>query len=220
MPPSIGRSVDETSRRFPQARVVRHEERQGASPTKALGAKHARGNVLVFLDGHCNPERGAVRRLVEDVEDLNGEAVMTPAVPALDEKRWKNAAGQVGHGYRLELERFDCGWLPLGDLRPASHKQKRFYESPALIGCALAISRELYDKLWGFDPLMRMWGVEDLDFGLKCWLMGHRILHDPEAVVGHRFRKTFDNYAVPLEQLVVNQLRMARKQFTQGVWSE
>jgi YD repeat-containing protein len=67
---------------------------------------------------------------------------------------------------------------------------------------------------------MRMWGVEDLDFGLKSWLMGHPILHDPEAVVGHRFRASFDNYDVPVEHTVVNQLRMARKNFTPGVWAE
>ncbi len=95
-----------------------------------------------------------------------------------------------------------------------------FYESPALIGCALAVHRELYDDLCGFDPHMRSWGVEDLDFGLKCWLMGHPILHDPEAIVAHRFRKQFDNFSVPVEHLLLNQLRMARKHFTQAVWAE
>ncbi|HUQ68330.1 MAG TPA: glycosyltransferase, partial [Planctomycetaceae bacterium] len=213
-------SVTEMARRFPLARVVRHEERRGASPTKALGARHARGEVLVFLDGHCHPEPGAIARLVADVEHLKGQAIITPAVPALCTARWKNATGQIGHGYRLDLERFDCGWLPLETLRAAPHRGRQFYESPALIGCALALSRELYDTLWGFDAHMLFWGVEDLDFGLKCWLMGYPILHDPEAVIGHRFRQAFDNYEVPLEQLLVNQLRMARKQFAPGVWSD
>ncbi|NQT38416.1 MAG: hypothetical protein HQ581_13045, partial [Planctomycetes bacterium] len=89
-----------------------------------------------------------------------------------------------------------------------------------MIGCALAVHRNLYDELGGFDPEMRFWGVEDLDFGLKCWLMGFSILHDAEAVVGHRFRESFDNYDVPIEHLVANQLRMARKSFTHSVWSE
>jgi hypothetical protein len=84
----------------------------------------------------------------------------------------------------------------------------------------LTISRELYEKLWGFDSHMFFWGVEDLDFGLKCWLLGHRILHDPEPTIAHRFRKEFDNYSVPIEHVVANQLRMARKNFTQSVWAE
>ncbi|MEX0710754.1 MAG: glycosyltransferase family 2 protein, partial [Pirellulales bacterium] len=41
-------SVQEAQRRFPQVRVFRHEKRQGASPTKALGARSARGEVLIF----------------------------------------------------------------------------------------------------------------------------------------------------------------------------
>jgi hypothetical protein len=49
--------------------------------------------------------------------------------------------------------------------------------------------------------------------------MGYRILHDPIPVIGHCFRSSFD-YQVPIEELVANQLRMARKHFTHGVWSE
>ncbi len=134
--------------------------------------------------------------------------------------RWKALREQIGHGYGLELEHVDCRWLPLGDLREHPHRGRLFYESPALIGCALAVHRELYDDLRGFDPHMLSWGVEDLDFGLKCWLMGYPILHDPEALIAHRFRQKFDNFDVPVEMLVHNQLRMARKNFTDGVWRD
>ena len=213
-------SVEETLRRFPQVRVVRHDERKGASPTKDLGARHARGEVLVFLDGHTKPEPGAIQRLIEDVERLNGDALVTPAVTGLCVTRWKTLLQQTGHGYSLELERLDCAWLPLNVLRQHPHRGRLFYESPALIGCAFAVHRELYDDLRGFDPHMLCWGVEDLDFGLKCWLMGHPILHDPQAVIGHRFQQRFDNFEVPVEQLIVNQLRMARKNFTEAVWSD
>ena len=213
-------SVEETLRRFPQVRVVRHDERKGASPTKGLGARHARGEVLIFLDGHTKPEPGAIQRLIEDVERLNGDAIVTPTVTGLCVTRWKSSDHQQGHGYSLELERLDCAWLPLSSLRPHPHRGRLFYESPALIGCAFAVHRELYDDLRGFDPHLLCWGVEDLDFGLKCWLMGHPILHDPEAVIGHRFQQRFDNFEVPIERLLVNQLRMARKNFTEAVWSD
>ena len=103
-------SVEETLRRFPQICVVRHDERKGASPTKDLGARHARGEVLVFLDGHTKPESGAVERLVDDVERLNGTAIITPAILKLDVGRWKAHQHPPGHGYSIELERFDCGW--------------------------------------------------------------------------------------------------------------
>ena len=217
---SCDSSVEEVQRRFPRVRIVRHEQRQGASPAKDLAARSAQGDVLVFLDGHCNPEHGAILRLVESIEQLKGQAIVTPAIASLDVTHWKNTASQIGHGYFLDLDQFHCGWLPLSELRAVQNGSKKFYESPAVIGCAFAIARELYETLWGFDPHMRCWGVEDLDFSLKCWLMGFPILHDPEAVVGHRFRSSFDTFDVPPDQFVANQLRMARKNFTHGTWSD
>ena len=214
-------SLDELSRRFPRSRIVTHAERLGVSPTKDLAGRSARGEVLVFLDGHCKPEPGALARLVAGVEATAGRAILTPAVPALDAERWENQMHQVGQGYRIDLEQFDCGWIGLERMRESVEVPGRLlYESPALIGCCLAIGRSTYERLWGFDPDMRIWGVEDLDFGLKAWLMGHPILHDAEAVVGHRFRAGFDNYPVPMEHIVANQLRMARKNFTDAVWEE
>ena len=67
---------------------------------------------------------------------------------------------------------------------------------------------------------MRTWGVEDLDFGLKCWLMGYRALVDPSAVIGHRFRKENTSYTVPSEHFYSNQLRMARKNFGETAWAD
>ncbi len=172
------------------------------------------------MDGHVKPEHGAITRLVEDVEQLDGQAIVTPKIVRLDCGCWMNQPAQGGHGYYLNLNDFSCGWLALSQLNSVPDGGRRFFESPALIGCALAVSRRLYDKLWGFDSLMRFWGAEDLDFGLKCWLLGHRILHDPEAVVGHRFRGSFDNFSVPAEHVIANQLRMARKSFTLATWRD
>jgi GT2 family glycosyltransferase len=213
-------SVAQVERQFSAVRVVRHDERQGVSPTRHSAARVARGETLLFFDGHCKPEPGAIRRLVEDVERTRGDAVITPKISALDTSRWENTTEQSGHGYKLELEGFDCGWMPLGHLRPVVETGRTFYESPAMIGCAVAVGRQLYEDLWGFDPGMCNWGVEDLDFSLKCWFSGHRILHDPEAVVGHRFRTAFDNYEARIDDFLVNQLRMAWKNFTPGVWEQ
>jgi GT2 family glycosyltransferase len=213
-------SVDAVEQRFPTVRVVRHERRRGASPTKALGAKHARGDVLVFLDAHTKVEPGAVTRLVDDIESLDDPAIVTPAVAALRTGSWRNDMTQVGHGYGMDLLRFEPHWLLLDEMQQVGTGRQHLYESPALLGAAFAISRELYDKAWGFDPHMRSWGVEDLDLGLKCWQLGHQILHDPDAVVGHRFQDTFTTYAVPVEHVLLNKLRMARKNFTHAVWAD
>ena len=213
-------SVDAVAKRFLQVKIHRHDARQGTSPAKAAGARYARGDVLVFLDAHTKPEYGAIERLLADVRLLNGSAIVTPAIPSLDVTAWKSDYNQIGNGYSLNLETFDCGWLPLNELTSLVESGQQFFQSPALIGCALAVSRELYERLLGFDSRMRSWGVEDLDLGLRCWLMGSRILHDPKASVAHRFQTSFETYSVRAEHVIFNQLRMARKILTPSIWSE
>jgi len=211
-------SVDEAEQRFPSARIVRHDRRLGASPTKALGARSARGDVFVFLDAHTKPEPGAISQLITDLEALDDMAIITPAIAALREGPWQNDLSQVGHGYAIDLRFFEPRWLAPDEMEWVTTDTGGLLESPALMGAAFAINRDLYERLWGFDRNMRSWGVEDLDLGMKCWQFGHRILHDSNVVIGHRFQGTFGTYNVPLEHVLMNKLRMARKNFTQSVW--
>jgi GT2 family glycosyltransferase len=208
------------ARRFPLVRLQRQTSRQGASPTKNLGARWASGDIFIFLDGHTKPEHGALQQLVRDVEDTGGKAIITPRIAVLDVQRWQNVLTQVGHGYAFDLLTMASRWVPLEELQHSSIGRGNLFETPALIGCAFATSRDVYEKVWGFDAHMKFWGVEDLDFAFKCWLMGYPILHDPEIVVGHRFQEAFTNYSVPTEHILVNQLRMAYKNFTHAVWGE
>ncbi len=208
--------VDEVRRRFPEVRVASHERRLGPSPTKDLAARLASGRVLVFLDGHCRPEPAAIEHLVRAVGKLKGNAIVTPRIVHLDCDRWENDKSWAGYGFQVKLHDFTCGWAP----RVSMRWQRGLYESPTLVGCCFAMTRNLYEKLQGFDPQMSEWGVEDIDLGLKSWLMGHPVLNTPYATVGHRFRGAFDNYTVSHAAFVFNQLRMARKTFTEEVWNE
>lgn len=213
-------SVEELRRRFPQVAIVGQAKRSGVSATRVLATSRARGEVLVFLDGHTRPEPGALERLVEDVQKTGGQAIITPQIVGLNERTWQPSPQQTGNGYGLDLETFDCWWSSLKKMKEVKEGGQSFFESPAFIGCAFAISRQLYEHLWGFDPHMRQWGGEDSDFALKAWTMGARILHDPEATIAHRFQRTFSAYEVEPEYPAANQIRTARKHFTPSVWED
>lgn len=213
---STDSSVEEARRRYPQARVVSFARRRGCSAAKDLGGRRARGQVLVFLDGHCKPEPFSIHRLVHAVDELRGEAIITPAVPSLDVKRWRCSRRTVGHGYLLSLATFSAKWIPLERMRSLG----AFYECPALVGCCLAVSKSLYRRLRGFDRHMIEWGVEDVDLGLKAWLLGHAVLHDPTSMIGHRFSSDRTSFTVRGESVMANEIRTAYKNFSDPVWSE
>jgi hypothetical protein len=171
--------------------------------------------VLIFLDAHCKPDVGAMAQLVNDVRECEGEAIITPAVAFLDPESWVYKFDCLGHGYMVELGSIAWRWIPIERMRP----QGKYYESPTIVGCCLAVSKRLYSELWGFDRNMYMWGVEDVDFGVRSWLLGHPVLHDPTAVIGHRFQSSFATYTAPKENLIANKLRMAYKIFPSEIWA-
>src|SRR6185436_158452 len=78
----------------------------------------------------------------------------------------------------------------------------------------------LYDRLWGFDPGMRSWGTEDVDLGLKAWLLVHAVLNDPDATIGHVFQSNFGRYEVPESHALANHLRLARKNLGDAAWHD
>jgi GT2 family glycosyltransferase len=213
-------SINEAQHRFPRIIIVSHKKREGVAATRVLAAGHARGDVLIFLDGHTRPEPGSLERLVQDVEASGGNAVITPQIVGLDEGTWQVLPHQTGNGYAMDLETFDSWWISLKKMKEVKLGKHTLYESPAFVGCAVAIDRKLYDRAWGFDAHMRSWGNEDLDLALKVWTLGGRVLHDPSAVVAHRFQSFFENYTVSAEYPLANHIRSARKHFTQSMWED
>jgi glycosyltransferase involved in cell wall biosynthesis len=104
-------SVSELKKRFPQIVVVEQPERSGVSSTRGLAVRQARGDTLVFLDGHTKPGRGSIERLVSSVERTSGKAIITPRIEGLDGETWKSLPQQLGSGYALDLETFDSWWI-------------------------------------------------------------------------------------------------------------
>jgi GT2 family glycosyltransferase len=214
-------SIDKLRRRFPDVQVVSSPERRGCPATKDLAARSSQGDVIIFLDAHCKPEPGAIARMVDNVERWEGEVIIVPRLVELDTQKWECGPPSAYIGRWLDLEWFRGGWLRRREMRlVADAKERLFYEQYSLSGCGLAVSRGLYAKLRGFDRNMLTWGLEDVDFALKCWLMGHSILVDPEPIIGHRFSRGLVEYPVPFEHLLHNGLRMARKNFDDTAWQD
>ncbi|TWT62897.1 glycosyltransferase [Rubinisphaera italica] len=217
---SSDHAVEEVLARFPEIQVVRHATRKGASPTKHATTTLASGDVFVFLDGHTKPTPGAIARLVEDVQLHEGRAIVVPAIAQLDQRTWENSSHLIGYGYGMNVASMKTYWLARSEMRTRTTAGRLFFESPSLIGCCFAMHRDLYAEILGMDSDMQQWGVEDLDLGMKAWLFDAPVLTDAEVVIGHRFRRTFDNFTVVHAHILANELRFARKHFEDRAWKQ
>ncbi len=207
--------------RFPDVRVVTFPQRRGVAATKDLAARSSSGETFLFLDAHCKPEPGAIRRLVEDVVNCGRQSIVSPVVLQLDPVNWQCDFRHAGYSYWIDLKSFDNRWQDRGALRRVRGPGGRsFYEQACVVGCCVAMARGVYERLRGFDVGMLSYGSEDIDFGLRAWQMGYSLLCDPRALIGHRFSPGQSGYAVPREHYLYNELRMARKNLGDPAWTD
>ncbi|GFO08090.1 polypeptide n-acetylgalactosaminyltransferase, partial [Plakobranchus ocellatus] len=65
-------------------RLVRTEERSGLIRAKIAGAKAAEGEVLIFLDSHCEANVGWIEPLVGRIAEER-RTVLCPIIDAIDD---------------------------------------------------------------------------------------------------------------------------------------
>jgi GT2 family glycosyltransferase len=147
------------------ARVVA-EPRRSRARARNAGARAATADVLLFLDADCVPRPGwseAMRRAIAEGADLAGGPI-----------EWRTSEQPNA------VERFDALWR----LRPA----RAIAEGWTGTG-NLAIRRDLFERLGGFDPSFVHAG-EDVDLSRRAVAAGARLVLAEDAVVSHAAERT------------------------------
>ncbi len=164
-------------------RLVRQaDEGFRLAAARNLGASHATGDVLVFLDADTVPEPGFIRELTRmpglapDVvvvgrrrhADLTGAAVVADIRPVVDGRELPEPAW-LTDAYRRSRNLLEA------DDRSYRHT----------IGAVLACSRIIFDATGGFDESFRSYGGEDWEWTYRAWLKGALLAHVSQAVAWH-----------------------------------
>ena len=185
-------SVESVTPRRGRVRVVRTAG-IGVARARIRGAARARGDLLIFADGHIRVDRGWWQPLADTASNPRVGAV-APGVRGLRPHEG------AGYGLTFRGPELTVRWLQKLRERPF----------PALIlpGCCLAMRREVFESAGGWDAGLRGIGGNDNEFCLRLWLLGWRLLVTPAVVVRHRFRRVSK---VPIDsaEYIHNHLRLA-----------
>lgn len=172
-------STDQTAGWMTQINGVhfhRRNQNGGFIATCNEGAAHARGEFLVFLNNDTVPQPGWLDALL-DTFAAHPQAGLVGAQLLYPDGRLQEAGGVVFRdGSAWSYGRFES---------PEDPRYASLREADYCSGAALAIPRELFAAVGGFDTRYAPAYYEDTDLAFAVRAAGKRVLYQPASRVLH-----------------------------------
>ncbi|XP_028674040.1 polypeptide N-acetylgalactosaminyltransferase 15-like [Erpetoichthys calabaricus] len=200
-------TLSEYISRLERVKLIRSNKRVGVIGGRLLGAARASGDVLVFMDSHCECPRGWLEPLLTQIAD-DRHRVVAPVLDVIDLKSFQYL--QMIDQQRGVIDwNLDFHWEPL----PVSQTEKERspispIRSPILPGGVLAIDRHYFQNIGAYDPDLSIWGLENVELSIRVWLCGGSLEILPCSRVGHLNNENVSD-ALPDERtLLKNKVRV------------
>jgi len=166
-------------------RVVRSGERNGLIKARMLGASHAKGRVLTFLDSHVEASPGWLEPLLHSIY-LNRKTAAVPVIPTI-----KTTDLAFGRPMFNSVGSFDWTMTFVWQKYNGPHASDSDpLTCPVMAGGLFSIERDYFYELGTYDENMQIWGGENLEISFRLWTCGGNIVIHPCSIVSHIFRKT------------------------------
>lgn len=148
----------------------------GLIRARLAGARAATGDVLVFLDAHCEGVVGWMEPLLTRIKESR-TSVLVPIIDVIDAKDFHYSVNGYKHfqvGGFTWNGHFD--WINISK----KEKQRILREckqeaeicptySPTMAGGLFAIDRKYFWEIGSYDEEMDGWGGENLEMSFRIW---------------------------------------------------
>ncbi|XP_010996353.1 polypeptide N-acetylgalactosaminyltransferase 15 [Camelus dromedarius] len=189
-------------------KLLRSNKRLGATGARMLGATRATGDVLVFMDAHCECHPGWLEPLLGRIAG-DRSRVVSPVLDVIDWKTFQYYPSKDLQRGVLDWK-LDFHWEPLPEReRKALPSPISPIRSPVVPGGVVAVDRHYFQNTGAYDPLMSLRGGENLELSLKAWLCGGSVEILPCSRVGHVYRSQEARSPHDREAFLQNKVRIA-----------
>ncbi len=163
---------------FPQVITIHNQENLGFAKAVNQGLRIAQGNYLIVLNNDCLVSEGWEQRLLQVAQnkDIGIVGVMSNFVssPQLLKLNINN------------LDELSCIAQEISE-----EYQNIIIPTIRVVGLCMLITRELIDKIGGFDPRFGLGFFEDDDFCLRSALSGYKNVIAKDVFIYHFGSITF-----------------------------
>ncbi|KAH0627086.1 hypothetical protein JD844_002480 [Phrynosoma platyrhinos] len=156
--------------------VIRMEQRSGLIRARLKGAAASKGQVITFLDAHCECTVGWLEPLLARIK-ADRRTVVCPIIDVISDDTFEYMAGSDmtygGFNWKLNFR-----WYPVPQREMDRRKGDR----------TLPV-RDYFQKIGTYDAGMDIWGGENLEISFRIWQCGGILEIVTCSHVGHVFRK-------------------------------
>ncbi|XP_054739209.1 polypeptide N-acetylgalactosaminyltransferase 3 [Anastrepha obliqua] len=170
-------------------RLLRMQERGGLVPARLLGADHAKGDVLTFLDAHCECSRGWLEPLLRRVQESRS-TVVAPVIDIISDDNFSYTKTYENHWGAFNWQLSFRWYSNKRSIAPRNGDPTQPIASPVMAGGLFAIDRRYFFEIGTYDKEMKIWGAENIEMSFRVWQCGGRVEILPCSHVGHVFRST------------------------------
>ncbi|XP_022621473.1 polypeptide N-acetylgalactosaminyltransferase 11 isoform X1 [Seriola dumerili] len=170
-----------------KVKLVRNQRREGLIRGRMIGASHATGEVLVFLDSHCEVNQAWLQPLLAPIQEER-RTVVCPVIDIISADTLAYSPSPIVRGGFNWGLHFKWDPVPPAELNGPEGSIGPI-RSPTMAGGLFAMNRKYFNELGQYDAGMDIWGGENLEISFRIWMCGGQLLIIPCSRVGHIFRK-------------------------------
>ncbi|XP_055959209.1 uncharacterized protein LOC126832515 [Patella vulgata] len=194
---------------YEKVKIVRTSKREGLVRARIFGYEHAVGDVITYLDSHCECAEGWLEPLLSRVAE-NRNYVVWPLIDEIEKTTFEFRYSTISAG--IQVGRFNWNmefrWMYMPDYISNKRKTKTDpVASPTMAGGLFSIDRGYFKEIGLYDTGMNIWGGENLEISFRIWMCGGRLEIMPCSHVGHVFRDNLP-YKYTSDDVQINTVRM------------
>ena len=185
---STDNSINRVKSNFQNVEIISSNSNLGYSGGCNLGATHASGKYLLFLNNDTEHSNEWIEKLVHFLDSNSKIAAVQPKILNIHNKKLFDYAGGAG-GF---IDKF-CFPFAQGRIFHTLEEDHNQYNNPSRIfwasGAAFMIRSNIFKTLKGFDKIYFAY-MEEIDLCWRAQAMGYKIYSVPNSFVYHYGKQT------------------------------
>lgn len=187
----LGKKLEDYVATLPTpVKVLRTGKRSGLIRARLIGAEKATGEVITFLDAHCECTKGWLEPLMARIAE-DRTRVVCPIIDVISDENFEyiSASDMTWGGFNWKLN-FRWYRVPHRELERRNNDRTLPVRTPTMAGGLFSIDRDYFNQLGKYDEGMDIWGGENLEMSFRIWMCGGTLEIVTCSHVGHVFRKS------------------------------